>query len=867
MPSAAREGPPDEPPRERHLPLLLLLFVASGCAALIYEIVWFQLLELVIGSTAASLAVVLGTFMGGLCLGSLLLPRVVGCDRHPLRVYAALEFGTGILAIAVLFGVPAASDLYAAAVAPGPLGLVLRAAFVALCLLAPTLLIGGTLPAIARWLDASPRGIAWLGFFYGGNIAGAVVGCLLAGFYLLRVYDMATATWLAAAMNGAVGAIALVIAARVPHATDSARAPATIAEAGASAAIAASGASDATTLRSRDARPVHIAIALSGLTALGAEVVWTRVLSLTLGPTVYTFSIILAVVLLGLGIGSGAGSALGRAIARPRIALGVCQMLLAATIAWAASPLATSLGFQSDELPRSAAPWPGFARDLARCFWAVFPSTLLWGASFPLALAAAARNARAARDTGRVVGSLYAANTMGAIAGAVGFSVIVIPIWGTQQAERALIGLATLAGLLALVPLFVPARATPGEGRASGARVGHAVGARVGHAFGARVGRPSSARIVGFTWLAAGTATALLLALTVPPISPQLVAWGRLLKHQRNLPRVVYVGEGANSSVAVTERADGVRAFHVAGKVEASTDPQDLRLLRMLAHFPALVHPNPRSVLVVGFGAGITAGTFLLYPGVERIVICEIEPIIPPNVGPFFRRENLDVLDDPRVEIVYDDARHYVLTSRERFDVITSDPIHPWVKGSATLYTREYYALVKRLLNPGGVIAEWVPLYESREEAVTSEVATFLDVFPEGTLWGSRPSAGGGYDLILLGQDGPTTIDVDALQRRVVRPGYLRVIRSLVESGFGSMLDLFSTYVGDRASMASALRGAQANLDRNLRLQYLAGFAAAEREHERIYAHLVERRGFPDQLFSASTEWKAQLEKALARTR
>src|SRR3990172_2313402 len=248
----------------------------------------------------------------------------------------------------------------------------------------------------------------------------------------------------------------------------------------------------------------------------------------------------------------------------------------------------------------------------------------------------------------------------------------------------------------------------------------------------------------------------------------------------------------------------------------------------MLAHFPALVHPNPRSVLVVGFGAGITAGTFLLYPGVERIVICEIEPLIPPNVGPFFRRENLDVLDDPRVEIVYDDARHYVLTSRERFDVITSDPIHPWVKGSATLYTREYYALVKRLLNPGGVIAEWVPLYESREEAVTSEVATFLDVFPAGTLWGSRPSAGGGYDLILLGQDGPTTIDVDALQRRVVRPEYLRVIRSLVESGFGSMLDLFSTYVGDRASMASAPRGARAHPHRDPRRRYPPGGARAD---------------------------------------
>ena len=189
------------------------------------------------------------------------------------------------------------------------------------------------------------------------------------------------------------------------------------------------------------------------------------------------------------------------------------------------------------------------------------------------------------------------------------------------------------------------------------------------------------------------------------------------------------------------------------------------------------------------------------------------------------------------------------------------------MKGSATLYTREYYELVKRLLNPGGVITEWVPLYESREEAVQSEVATFLDALPGGTLWGSRPSIGGGYDLILVGQDGPTRIDVDLLQRRVMRPEYRPVISSLVESGFGSMVDLFSTYVGDRTSMAAALRGAQPNLDRNLRLQYLAGFTAGALEHERIYSHLVERRGFPEQLFTASTPWKAQLDEAFARTK
>ena len=261
MQSVERVGPSMLLLKERYLGLLLLLFVASGCAALIYEIVWFQLLELVIGSTAASLAVVLGTFMGGLCLGSLALPRVIGRERHPLRVYAVLEIGTGILGVAILYGVPAASNLYAAAVAPGFADLALRAVLVACCLLAPTALIGATLPAIARWLDATPRSIAWLGFFYGGNIAGAVFGCLFAGFYLLRVHDMATATYVAAAINCAIGVIALLMAARLPHATTS------------------SGMGDLSdevitlAIRSPDARAAHIAIALSGLTALGAEVV------------------------------------------------------------------------------------------------------------------------------------------------------------------------------------------------------------------------------------------------------------------------------------------------------------------------------------------------------------------------------------------------------------------------------------------------------------------------------------------------------------------------------------------------------------------------------------------------------------------
>src|SRR5947199_1128916 len=170
-----------------------------------------------------------------------------------------------------------------------------------------------------------------------------------------------------------------------------------------------------------------------------------------------------------------------------------------------------------------------------------------------------------------------------------------------------------------------------------------------------------------------------------------------------------------------------------------------MRLQRMLGHMPALFHPQPKSVLIVGFGAGVTAGTFVLYPGIERIVICEMEPLIPPTATRYFAQENYNVMNDRRIQIVYDDARHFILTTREKFDIITSDPIHPWVKGAATLYTKEYFDLVKEHLNPVGVVTQWVPLYESSPAVVKSEVATFFNVFPDGTVW-SYDIHGRGYD-------------------------------------------------------------------------------------------------------------------------
>jgi spermidine synthase len=232
---------------------------------------------------------------------------------------------------------------------------------------------------------------------------------------------------------------------------------------------------------------------------------------------------------------------------------------------------------------------------------------------------------------------------------------------------------------------------------------------------------------------------------------------------------------------------------------------------------------GPRSVLVVGFGAGVTAGAISIHPSVERMVICELEPLIPKVVSTYFSDVNYGVGANPKVQIVYDDARHYVLTTREKFDAITSDPIHPWVKGAATLYTKEYFERVKEHLNPGGVVTQWVPLYESTEDAVRSEIATFLQVFPNGTIWRNDDSNGRGYDLVLAGRLEETPIDADAWQAKIDGPAYAKVKASLAEVGFPTIPDMLKTYSGNGKDLGPWLAGAEINTDKNLRLQYLAG--------------------------------------------
>ena len=535
----------------RFLPALFVLFVGSGCAALIYEIVWFQLLQLIIGSSSISLGILLGTFMGGMCLGSLMLSRMISARHHPLRVYAGLELGIGVLALLILVAMPLVGGVYTAWAGEGMAGLAFRAIIAGICLLPPTLLMGATLPAISRWVTSTPEGVAWLGFFYGGNIAGGVLGSLIAGFYLLRVFDVATATAVAVAINIVVALIAYVLAGRTlyePEPTPLRPAPAPA-----------------------GAWPVYVTIGLSGMTALSAEVIWTRLLSLHFGATVYTFALILAVFLTGLGLGSTVGATLAGSVGSPRRALGWCQLLLCGAIAWAAYQLTQSLPYWPINPYIATTPWFTLQLDLVRCLWVLLPGAILWGASFPLALAAVATSEQ---DAARMAGGVYAANTVGAIAGSLVTSFVLIPWIGSSHAEQAIIIISALSALLMLEPSYAPAAAA----RAAGFQPGEKARPRWNVA---------ATVLLALAMVAAG-----LLARSVHPLPGLLVAYGRYAATRVGQASIIYVGEGLNASVAVSELSNGVRNYHNAGKVQASSEPQDMRLQRMLGHLTTLIPAN-----------------------------------------------------------------------------------------------------------------------------------------------------------------------------------------------------------------------------------------------------------------------------------
>jgi spermidine synthase len=412
---------------------------------------------------------------------------------------------------------------------------------------------------------------------------------------------------------------------------------------------------------------------------------------------------------------------------------------------------------------------------------------------------------------------------------------VLLGLWlGSQHITQALILLSALSGLLVL--------STGGSEEPAG-----------------------RFQFAGTVTIVVAAAIAGLLSRSVQPIPGIFAAYGRYTATRVGQADVIYMGEGWNATVAVTRLQGNVLNYHNAGKVQASSEPQDMRLQRMLGHLTTLIPKNPKKVVVIGCGAGVTAGAVSIDPAVEHQTIAEIEPLVPQVVAKYFGDHNFRVVDNPKVHIRIDDARHYLLTTDEKFDAITSDPLDPWVKGAAMLYTEEFFELVKSKLNPGGNVTLFVQLYESNTEAVKSEIATFMKVFPNGVVWGNTNN-GAGYDLVLMGQVEDTKIDVDAIQAKLQRPEYAPIAQSLREIGMNSAVDLFSTFAGRAKDLQPWLADAVINRDRNLRLQFLAGMGLNLYQSDVIYSGmLAHAHRFPDELFVASPETMNALRAGILR--
>jgi spermidine synthase len=806
------ENPGPAQPMRTHT-VLLLLFVASGCAALIYEIVWFHLLRLVIGASAMSLGILLASFMGGMFLGSLLLARIVPSTANPLRVYAIIEIGIGALGLLLPFLLPAARAAYLGLFGHGVAGIALRAVVAAIILLPPTALMGATLPAVARRYGSHHAGTSALAELYGANTLGAVVGSLWTGFYILPNWDIMVATGLAAAINLAIGITALRLSRRPD---DTVREPAEI---------------ELRAKASNDERTVYEVVALSGLTALGAQVVWTRLLALLFGGTIYTFAIILAIFLGGLGIGSALAALALRRGRDSRRLLAASQLGLVAAIVYAAFMVAKIVPYTNTL--RVVPIRTLHMLHVLRCLEVILPAAVLWGMSFPLALAAAGSTTS---DRGRSSGNVYAANTMGAIVGSLATSFVLIPNWGTRVAQQIFVVLAAASAALMYTSIR---RSSP----VSGPEGSKAKPKRTRTDLLAELCLPAA--VVG--------------VLLVPGLPAQFQATGRYIWTVNERDKFPYVAEGVASTVAVRE-SSSYRYYHVAGKVEASTDALDMRLQRLLGHLSALAHPHPESVLVVGLGAGVTAGAFVVHPDVKRIVICEIEPAVLPAASRYFSRENHGVLSDARVQVINDDARHFLATTSEKFDIITSDPIHPWVRGNSVLFSQEYYAIVKDRLNRGGIATQWVPLYETSEKAIQIQMRTFIDAFPDGIVFNSQPDAKG-YDVVLLGQVEPLHIDIGEVQKRIDDNEALR--KSLADVKLTSALDIFAAYGTRGRDLGAWLKETPVNRDFSLKLEYISGLAFNDQIADEIYANMIKGRSYPDDIFVATPEFTTQLRARL----
>ena len=698
-------------PRREPLLSILTCFFLSGAAGLIYQVAWSKALGLIFGHTAYAIATVLAVFMAGLAAGSAFFGRGRKDQTEPIALYSQIEFLAGMTGALSLAGLAGVRSIYFAGYplisSMQPLLPVLRFLGVAVVLFIPTFLMGGTLPVLVRGVTRNPVQLGLrVSQLYWVNTFGALAGTLISGFVLLPALGLRLTVGVAVALNIIAGLIALRITKEFASA-DEAR--------GSTSPRVAVG------KLPLQVSPQFLLIlfAVVGATAFAYEIAWTRLLAVELGSSTYSFTLILAAFLAGTVIGSmtfqrfyrGARKVAMVTFSRAQTWIGAAALLSLIFFHWIPSVIpfllrATHQTFGGLVLAQAAT-----------SALTVLPMAAIFGFSFPVVLVLLDDAMGASAGGSSIIGKAYASNTLGAIAGSLITGFLLVPWLGSF---RVIAATAAANILLALVlDWFSPRR----QIRSLVLNLGCFV----------------MALVIGFSSLFNNQSL----------LSLSAALYGNTFQGHLTLEEIaatndlLFSTEGVNDSIAVI-RSDNYVALRVNGKVDASTG--DARTQLLLGHLGAAFHPAPRRVLIVGFGSGMTVSAVARYPDVERIDCVEIEPAVM-RAAPYLESLNRGVLNDPRVHVIFDDARNFLLTSADKYDLVISEPSNPWIAGIATLFTNEFYAAVRQRLAPGGIFVQWVQAYSLAPDDLSMIVATLAPHFPEVTLWrGEAP------DLLLLGR-------------------------------------------------------------------------------------------------------------------
>ncbi len=766
-------------------------FFFSGLAALIYQVVWARQLELIFGSTLFAVSAILSAFMGGLALGSFYLGKLADRKGKPLSIYVRLELGIALYAVMtpwIFKLLPLLERNIPQIYSSGGLSFsIVNVIFSFVVLIIPTFLMGGTLPTATRFIVANHNELGKkIGRLYFINTIGAATGAFLAGFILIAALGLTLSTVAAAVVNATIGLTALGMLRRIQRRHMPEVAPFNPPEEEPPASP--------TDLETASPSKAHhlillVGYGLAGFAALALEVLWTRTLILFIGSTVYAFSLMLMAILAGIALGSLL-MAPRTDVPRQKLLLyfGSIEVLLGMSVI-AITPLLGQypLLFLRLFTAYQNSFWLLQILEFVIVFLTLLIPTILMGAAFPVISKLYASDFK---RLGQRIGDIYAINTFGCVLGPLSMSFVLIPLIGVQKsiAIAAALYLAIGFAALCLSPRL----------------------------------RPRGKAVAGIVLCGI-----MITGLAMPPWTRELLSSGVYFHSEgyqydgdieaaRDMimsRKIVYYKEGQLATVAVFDHVTGSKVLTINGKVDASSIA-DMGTQLFVAHMPMLLHPNPRKGVMIGLGSGSTLGAMALHPEVEKLEAVEIEPAVI-EAADYLKELHHDVLNNPRVKAIVGDGRNFILNSRERYDVIVTQPSNMWVSSSSNLFSKEVFEMYRDKLAPGGIVGQWMYLYRIDENDLKTMINTFRSVFPHTTMWGNFFYP----DLLLVGSLEPLTIDYENFSRRVQQG---RIKEDLARINADDPLTLLGYFQMDEDMIAQYVAGASVNTDDRPRLEFSA---------------------------------------------